>query len=74
MKIEKYEKELNICKENTEKVKTLEDILNEQEKKYVEKNKPNMKEFEEAKEKNIDLKYEVERLRKENEECIYNYK
>lgn len=70
MKITKYETQLNICTDNSNKVENAEELLNAQENKYTEKTKQNKKELEEAKEKNLDLKYEVERLRRENEECI----
>lgn len=73
LKITKYETQLNICTDNSNKVENAEELLNAQENKYTEKTKQNKKELEEAKEKNLDLKYEVERLKRENEECIIIY-
>lgn len=73
LKITKYETQLNICTDNSNKVENAEELLNVQENKYTEKTKQNKKELEEAKEKNLDLKYEVERLKRENEECINIY-
>lgn len=73
LKITKYETQLNICTDNSNKVENAEELLNAQENKYTEKTKQNKKELEEAKEKNLDLKYEVERLKRENEECINIY-
>lgn len=73
LKITKYETQLNICTDNSNKVENAEELLNAQENKYTEKTKQNKKELEEAKEKNLDLKYDVERLKRENEECINIY-